>query len=103
MWREMIENVIAIATSASGVFWAMIAGIVRGLSQLGGHEPEEAHHATVIVPRNHRSGSAAGERSGRDLAIAVMRRDPRGEAVGDDREQEDAAEDARLELGRRRP
>ena len=55
IWREMIEKVIAIAASASGVLWAMIAGIVRGLSQLGDTSQKRPTSATVIVPRNHTS------------------------------------------------
>ena len=44
MWRETIENVIAIATRARGVFWEMIAGIVRSVQPRRRDHPEEDDH-----------------------------------------------------------
>jgi hypothetical protein len=51
----MIANVIARAIRASGAFWAMIAGIVRGLSHEGSTRQNATSIAIVIAPRNHRS------------------------------------------------
>ena len=89
MWRAMIENVMASAARASGVFWAMIEGIVRAFSQLGetsqksddhpeGHRPQErevgvAHRREAVADRVHASRAP---RMSRSAMIASSRMPP---------------------------
>ena len=59
MCREMIENVIAIATSASGAFCATIAGIVRAFSQRRLDAPERAPSTDGDARRGTRGRGSA--------------------------------------------
>ena len=56
MWREMIENVMAIATRASGAFWAMMAGIVRRFSHDGVTSQKSDDHQQGDRAQEPRSG-----------------------------------------------
>ena len=56
MWREMIANVIAIATTvASPAFWATIDCSVRLFSHAGSSAQKVTVAPTVISPRNQTS------------------------------------------------